>query len=102
MLFLLRNEPQTKDTPVELHLMLGVLEKFPFACAKRVSIKQEWMLHVLWRKNKPAPFQLANQKVSGRQTGDLRKIGTRKAAHAPDHIAILTRVAVSFRSQLEQ
>src|ERR1700730_6205171 len=60
------------------------------------------MLDILWRENKPAPIQFANQQMSRRQSRDLSEVGFTQMACPSNDIPILARIAVSFGSNLKR
>src|ERR1700730_2007440 len=59
------------------------------------------MLDILWRENKPAPIQFANQQMSRRQSRDLSEVGFTQMACPSNDVSVLARIAVSFGSNLK-
>ena len=88
--------------PAELDLMLDVLQHFSLAGAERNPIQDERVLHVFGCENKPAAIQKPDLQVTGRELGNLAKIGLRESSFRSDDITIFARIAGPFRPDLQQ
>ena len=88
--------------PTEFHLVLHELQKFSFTGNERISVEKKGMEDVLRCEDKPLPLQLSNEQMSRSEARDLCKVAFTQLTYASNDISIFARIAVSFRSKLEE